>query len=324
MAHNLFQNKMGFVGEPPWHGLGSRVDSGVSARGMLRAANLDWLVEKGPPPGVLRGNEQGRYMIWREPVGSEMDCVGLAFVGEAYEPVQNAQAFEFFDPFVEQNWVEFHTAGALGKGERVWVLARLKDRMVVGPDDEVDRFLLLSNSHDGSEPVTVRLTPIRVVCQNTLSLAFGQSKAVAFARHTRRVREKLASIAEDQFQSMVDRAFHEASKTFGAMARHCIGESDIVGYLEAVLGRTENQREQRREPERWGFVREILEDRTLTPVATGGTLWALYNAVIAFEDYRTPRNETEPTARLRRVWFEGGTDTKFRALREAKAIMEAA
>ena len=324
VPHNLFQNKMGFVDEPPWHGLGRRVDSSVSAEDMLRAANLDWYVEKGPPPGVVRGHEQGRYMIWREPVGDEKDRVGLAFVGEAYEPVQNTQAFEFFDPFVEQNWVEFHTAGALGNGERVWVLARLKDRIAVGADDEVDRFLLLSNSHDGSEPVTVRLTPIRVVCQNTLSLAFGKSKAVAFARHTRRVREKLANIAEEQLQAMVDSAFHEASKTFGAMARHRLGEADFIRYLEAVLGRTEIQREQQREPERWGYVREILEDRNLTPAATAGTLWSLYNAVIAFEDYRTPRNETTPTARLRRVWFEGGTDVKIRALREAQSLIKAA
>ena len=263
-------------------------------------------------------------MIWREPVGDELDHVGLAFVGRAYEPVQNAQAFEFFDSFVEQNWVEFHTAGALGNGERVWVLARLKDKISVGPDDEVDRFLLLSNSHDGSEPVTVRLTPIRVVCQNTLSLAFGRSKAVAAVRHTRRVHEKLASIAEEQLQAMVDSSFHEASEVFQAMAQYRIDESEFVGYLEAVLGRTENQRSQRREPDRWRYVREILEDRSLTPVATAGTLWALYNAVIAFEDYRAPRNETEPTARLRRVWFEGGTDTKIRAFREARVLMDAA
>ena len=138
------------------------------------------------------------------------------------------------------------------------------------------------------------------------------------------MREKLASIAEEQLQAMVDRAFQEAGRLFGAMARHRIDESDFVRYLEAVLSRTENQRKQRKEPERWRHVREILEDRNLTPVATAGTLWALYNAVIAFEDYRTPRSETAPTARLRRVWFEGGTDTKIRALREARVLMAAA
>ena len=323
VAHNLFQDKMGFVGEPAWHGLGCRVEPGVAAQDMLRAANLDWRVEKGPPPGVTPGDEQGRYMIWREPVGDETHRVGLAFVGAVYEPLQNAQAFEFFDRFVDQNWADFHTAGALGNGERVWVLARLKDQIVVGPDDEIDRFLLLSNSHDGSEPVTVRLTPIRVVCQNTLNLAFREHKAVAFARHTRNVRTKLQTIAEEQLQAMVDDAFHEARKLFAAMARHRIGESDFERYLEAVLGRTENQRDQRREPERWLNVREILEDRSLTPAASAGTLWALYNAVIAFEDYRTPQNEIE-TTRLRRVWFEAGTTTKIRAFQEARVLMDAA
>ena len=170
----------------------------------------------------------------------------------------------------------------------------------------------------------MRLTPIRVVCQNTLSFAFGQSKAVAFARHTRHVRKRLASIAEEQLQAMVDRAFQEAGVLFAAMARHGIGESAFVRYMEAVLGRTEQQHEDRTEPERWQNVREILEDTSLTPTATKGTLWALYNAVIAFEDYRMRRSETTPAARLRRVWFEGGTRTKIRALREARALMDAA
>ena len=291
---------------------------------MLRAANLDWCVEKGPPPSIVPGNEHGKHMIWREPVGKETDRVGLAFVGDGYEPLQNDQAFEFFDPFVDRNWAEFHTAGALGNGERVWVLARLKDRISVGADDEIDQFLLLSNSHDGSEPVTVRLTPIRVVCQNTLNLAFRRGKVVAYAKHTKRVRERLAKIGDEQLQTMVNEAFNQASMVFNAMARHRIGQEDFVQYLDAVLGRTEKQRQDGIEPQRWQYVREILEDDSLTPAASRGTLWALYNAVVAFEDYRMPRSETTQSARLRRVWFEGGMDAKILAFRQATRLVDAA
>ena len=324
MAHNLFQNKMGFVGDPPWHGLGCRVETGVSAREMLVAANLDWHVEKGPPPGVSPVYEHEKHMIWRDPVGEETDKVGLAFVGPQYEPVQNEQAFEFFEPLMDHNWAEFHTAGALGNGERVWVLARLKDQITVGRTDEINRFLLLSNSHDGSEPVRVRLTPIRVVCQNTLNLAFKQGEVLASAKHTKNVRKKLEKIAQEQLRSLVDDTFDKAREIFNAMARHSIGQEDVVRYLEAVLGRTEKQRQEESEPKRWLDVREILEDDSLTPAVSKGTLWSLYNAVVAFEDYRTPRTEKTPSARLRRVWFDKGMNAKIRAFQKATEFMNAA
>lgn len=324
MAHNLFQNKMGYVGETPWHGLGCKVDATVTAREMLRAANLDWHVEKGPPPGVLSGNEKGRFMVWRDPVGFERERVGLGFVGQKYVPLQNEQAFEFFEPFIARNWAEFHTAGALGNGERVWVLARVKDQITVGRKDLVNQYILLSNSHDGSERVSIRLTPIRVVCQNTLNYAFGRSKVIGYAKHTKGVRTKLESIARRQLQELIEDAFNQAGQLFNAMARHKLGVNDFVSYLDSVLPRSEKQKESKTEPNRWMDIREIHEDNELTPHESRGTLWALYNAIVAYEDYRAPRAETTTEARLSRVWFGTGMDTKIRAMRQAQEFLKAA
>ena len=323
VAHNLFQNKMGYVGETPWHGLGCKVDAAVTANEMLRAANLDWQVTKGPPPGIKPGNENGRFMVWRDPVGDEYEKVGLGFVGQRYEPLQNEQAFEFFEPFIARDWAEFHTAGALGNGERVWVLARIKDQITVGRNDLVDQYILLSNSHDGSERVSIRLTPVRVVCQNTLNFAYGRSKVIGYAKHTKNVQTRLDSIARKQLKELIEDAFNQARKLFNAMARHRLGKSEFDSYLDSVLPRSEKHTQSGTEPKRWMDIREIHEDTELTPFESRGTLWALYNAIVACEDYRTSSTETSE-ARLNRVWFGTGMDTKILPMRKAQELLKAA
>src|SRR5689334_13686469 len=129
MPHDLFQNSMAYVGEQPWHGLGQRVPPNVGAATMIQAAKLNWQVHKQPAPGArLIDDHQSvydRYLILRDPVDQEIDKVALALVRKGYQPLQNIEAFEFFAPFIENKWAEFHAAGALHRGERIWVLARL-------------------------------------------------------------------------------------------------------------------------------------------------------------------------------------------------------
>lgn len=102
----------------------------------------------------------------------------LGVVGRNWQPLQNREAFRFFDPFVEAVAAEYHTTGSLKGGHCVWVLARLTgDPMSVAKGDTVERYLLLSNSHDGTAAINVRFTPIRVVCWNTLYMAEGNDSA---------------------------------------------------------------------------------------------------------------------------------------------------
>lgn len=172
MAHNLFGDQMAFVGDTPWHGLGTKVPPHVTSEQMLKAAKLDWKVRKVPATGARivkrRAGEAiyDRYFVERDCVQGETVSPVLGVVGAQYELLQNHEAFSFFDPFLEPGHAAYETAGALGNGDRVWVQVRVGDPILITHDDKVDRFILLSNSHDGRGALSLRFTPIRVVCNN--------------------------------------------------------------------------------------------------------------------------------------------------------------
>jgi phage/plasmid-like protein (TIGR03299 family) len=207
-------------------------------------------------------------------------------------------------------------AGALGNGERVWVLAKLKGQMVVGRDDTIDRYLLLSNTHDGSGAVSVRFTPIRVVCQNTLNIAMKKGAGVISIRHTRHLTDHLAKAQAQELMLIIDKVFDDAAKLFDEMARRNRSTKETEGLLSSLFPRTKRDRE----PERWGRIRTILDDADVTPPETKGTLWGVYNAIVREEDYRRTR-EASSEARLARVWFGSGSDLKLRALARGRDLV---
>jgi phage/plasmid-like protein (TIGR03299 family) len=299
MGHNLFQGRMAYVGKPPWHELGVKVPESIKARDMCIAAGLDWLVRKAPAPGARLIDPKNklfdRYLISRDPVKGEQSSVALGLVTGQYELLQNTEAFAFFEPFIESGFAIFHTAGALGNGERVWVLAKLKGQMFVAGDDKVERYLLLSNSHDGSGAVSIRFTPIRVVCQNTLNIAMKRNTGVISIRHTRNLAQHLAKAQAQELTRMIVKVFDAAAALFDKMAERTLSFKQVEDLLEVVFPRTNKKKE----PERWRRVKEILEDDRLTPPKTKETLWALYNAIVRDEDYRESR-EASAEARLNR------------------------
>ncbi len=317
MAHDLFGDRMAYVGEVPWHGLGERVPETVTSAAMCKAAGLDWTVNKVPAPGARLVNQEkklhDRYLIMRSRVGDETDDVALGMVGSGYEPLQNAEAFAFFEPFITGKFARFNTAGALGNGQRVWVLAKLTGEIVVRPDDVIDRYLLLSNSHDGSGSVSVRFTPIRVVCKNTLSFAMPHSSGVISVRHTRHVARNLADAQAKELKLIVEKAFSEAGTLYGAMALKAMTVETTDAFLQNLFPKSKKQQRAGTQPERWHRVKAILADASVTPPSTRSTLWALYNAIVRDEDYRVSR-EGPADARLNRVWFGSGEDLKLKAL----------
>ena len=311
---------MAFVGDVPWHGLGRRVDSSVTAIEMCKKAGLQWKVSKVPAPGARivenpdDENVYDRYLILREPIENEDGSVALGMVGSTYKPLQNSEAFAFFEPFIQDRYASFHTAGALGNGERIWVLSKLNDCIVVNKDDVVDRFLLLSNSHDGRSSVSVRFTPIRVVCQNTLNLALSSGSGVITVRHTRNMPNRLAKAQSEELKHVFENVYSEAASLFRSMAQLNLSTRRVNRVLELVFPRTEKQKGDRVRPVRWERIEHILEDSSVTPSGSKGTLWALYNAITRDEDYRaSPRNL--PEARLSRIWFGSGHDVKTRAFK---------
>ena len=240
-------------------------------------------------------------------------------MSQSFVPLQNEDAFEFFEPFVRNGWASFHTAGMLGQGERVWVLARLAEQIVIADDDAVERFLLLSNQHDGSGAVTIRFTPVRVVCQNTLNLAMEGRKSVLSVKHSRNIAKNLAKAKLAHMKQIIDKVFADATTLFGQMAARTLSAGDVDEFLAVFFPKTAKQQETGNRPERWTRIKDILADPKITPSRTSHTLWGLYNAIVYDEDFRQAR-ETQD-GRLERVWFGDGHDLKVKALNAARAFL---
>jgi phage/plasmid-like protein (TIGR03299 family) len=218
------------VRETPWHQLGRVVKDAPSAADAIRLAGLDWPV-KLQRLHLPDGRPVNRWAVVR---GTDGAIVGDA-VGPQWVPLQNADAFAWFDPFVTSGAAHFETAGSLGHGRRVWVLAELNRAPVeVVPGDAVRKFLLLSNSHDGTLAVRVGLTPVRVVCANTLAMAHGDaaSKLIRI-RHTRGLRQTLGQVRE--IVNAADAAFEATAEQHRALARRPINAAGLTRYVKAAL-----------------------------------------------------------------------------------------
>ena len=193
MAHNLEivngEASMFYVDRPPWHGLGRRLAEPATAEEAIQGAKLDWEVAK--VPLYAAGNARmfpvdGKFGIVRKDKWDSDDCKVLGVVSQQYTPLQNREAFTFFDPIVGDGAaICYHTAGVLGDGQRIWILAKLPDSITVRNGDISDKFLLLTNSHDGESAVQMKFTPIRVVCQNTLMMALGEGRTIRITHEER-------------------------------------------------------------------------------------------------------------------------------------------
>ena len=318
MAHNI--DSMAFVGETPWHGLGTDVQVNATSSEMIRAAGLDWAVDKEAIEGARPGQVGARFMLKRRARNASEQDVPFGVVSKRYEPLQNADAFRFFDPFIKRGVASFETAGALGSGERVWVLAKMPGQIEIVPGDEVSRYLLLSNSHDGRGSVTIKFTPIRVVCQNTLILAMKDGEKAFSVRHSR----TSMTLRLDEVSSMIglfQAVFDDAARAFQRMVKTEMNSQRLDAYLEAVFPRTTEQRENGIS-DRWERIREAFESGSPTGHVAGArnTLWAAYNAITYEEDYRKPRVAVAADSRLNRVWFGAGADRKLTALQKGMEL----
>ena len=183
-THSFFSVK-----EKAWHGLGKIVEEQLTSREAIIAANLDFEVIKVQNTMNYEGTDYvspGSFSTFRTDTKKV-----LGSVGKDYTVVQNKDAFVFFDSIVGENKAIFETAGVLGIGEQVFITAKLPKSIVLDNVDEIEQYLLLNNSHDGSKSIEIMFTPIRVVCNNTLNAALRSAKNRIKIRHTSNVHERL-------------------------------------------------------------------------------------------------------------------------------------
>ena len=315
-------DSMAYYGDVRWHGLGAPVPERATGKEMIRAAGLDWRVEKRAARGatVDKQGRASRHEIIRLPrKGRAESEILLGLVSQRYEPLQNDEAFAFLDPVLGEEHASFETAGALGQGERIWALAKMPDAIEVVRGDECLKYLLLSNSHDGEGSVAIKFTSIRVVCQNTLMLAMQDGQKAYRVRQSKIMSERLREVAE--ILGAIHEVYARTAEIFRRLAKVPVLNGKLTEYLEAVFPRSEAQKRDRTTPDRWTAVRQAFDEvPDLQLPGVQGTLWAAYNAVTRFEHYRKPRGEERPDQRLERTWFGAGADLKLRALNVAQEL----
>ena len=192
MAANV--ETMFYTREKPWHGLGTRVEVAPTSADALKMAGLDWEVLQ----EAIYTDAGDKIAGYKANVRST-DKKVLGVVTDRYKVIQNAEAFEFTDTLLG-NGVRYETAGSLAEGKKVWLLARLPREYIIG-GERISPYLVFSNTHDGSGAVRVAVTPIRVVCNNTLNLALDTAKRSWSMVHTGDIKGKIQEAKDTLFMA---------------------------------------------------------------------------------------------------------------------------
>lgn len=318
MAHMV--ETMAYAGQVPWHGLGVPVSNDLTPEQMMQKAGVDWNVQEVDTYIEYNGQKKftGSKCLVRETDGKI-----LTTVGENWNPVQNSDAFEFFSEYVMAGDMEMHTAGSLKDGQMVWALAKVKDSFELFGGDTVESYLLFSNPHQYGKAIDVRFTPIRVVCNNTLTLSLEQNaqRAVKVGHRVEfdanEVKQALG-IATEKLGTYKEMAEFLGKKRFTA--------DSYIEYLNSVFPRTADKRVQGKALSVETLSRnaklayDALEQQPGSKYAEG-SWWQAFNSVTYITDHVQGRNADN---RLYSSWYGPNQSRKANALKSAVEYAEAA
>lgn len=309
---------MFYYGETPWHGLGTELDHPATAEEAIVAAGMDWTVRV----ENLQTVESGLFLPKaRAVIRNDNDVIlGDNTVGRKWTPLQNREAFGFFDGVVGEGQAIYHTAGSLGNGERVWILAKLPGEIVLAKGDVTEKFLLLANSHDGSMLLSMLYTPIRVVCQNTLSAAIkGFNSKDDLGIKIKHFPSINAKIAEAQRAlGLANQYFNKFEEQAQILVQKSVSEEEIGLVLKTVFPGEGTRGDNTR-----GVVRDLFESEKNRVNGVTGTAWGLYNAITEYTDYarKVPKMDQDPTRRLSSIWMGTGAQMKVNAWDAVNALV---
>lgn len=274
---------MMYVREKPWHGLGTRVEDAPTSADALRLAGLDWTVEQRP---VFLENSPTPVPNYKANV-RDKDGTVLGIVTDRYQVVQNADAFSWTDELIGGE-VRYETAGSLRGGKKIWLLAKMPASKVAG--DDVEPYLCFANTHDGSGAVKVCMTPVRVVCNNTLNLALNTAKRSWAMKHVGDMNGKL----------------NEARKTLELAERYmlCLDAQALQlanvtvtdEKLEKILSEMFPLKDDATERQK-NTVKAVKDEFMICYFMPDlakfrGTGWGVVNAMADMVDHSRPRRET--------------------------------
>ena len=306
---------MAYAGETPWHGLGVPVHNDLTPDQMLQKAGLDWTVDKVPTFCEYNGEliATDDYALVRS-----SDSKVLTTVSDDWEPVQNHEAFEFFNDFVMAGDMEMHTAGSLDGGRSVWALAKVKESFEVMTGDRIEPYLLFSNPHQYGKCVDIRFTAIRVVCNNTYTMALqGQSDMMVRLNHRSKFDaefvKRTLGMASQKMDAYVDVAQFLTTKRFTQdtvtnYMRHIFPSmvKDDTDWLDRPLSRPATQ------------ALAVLETQPGHEFGEG-SWWQAFNAVTYTTDHILGHSNE---SRLKSAWYGQNRQRKIKALETALQFAE--
>ena len=282
MAANV--ETMFYTREKPWHGLGTMVAEAPNSKDALRLAGLNWKVLQEP---VYTENEeliQGYKANVRD-----TDRKVLGVVTDRYKVIQNEEAFAFTDTLLGEG-VRYETAGSLQEGRRVWMLARLPREFIIG-GERISPYMVFSNTHDGSGAVKTALTPIRVVCNNTLNLALRTAKRSWSMIHTGDISGKIEEAKNTLL--LADEYMTALGQEFENLRKIKLSEKQVLDYIKILLPMEENYsllQKRGVEKLRADMKMRYFDAPDLKDV--GNTGYRFVNAVSDFATHSTPRRKT--------------------------------
>lgn len=317
MAHNIEmvdgKAQMAYAGDVPWHGLGTRVPADLTPEQMLDAAGLNWEVNKVPAYAKVAGRNVN--VGWSALVRSTDNKI-VDVVSDDWNPVQNSEAFEFFNDFIAEGDMEMHTAGSLCDGKIVWALAKVKDSFELFGGDKVDSYLHFTNFHKYGCSTDVRFTPIRVVCNNTLTLSLNTKvERMVKISHRREFNgdqtKLMLGVAAEKLAQYKEMAQFLGSKRYS--------DENVVEYFKRVFPASENaKRSEITKNARTALG--ILETQPGAEYAAG-SWWQAFNATTYMTDHLIGRSTD---TRMTSAWYGSNKNLKVRALETAIEMAEAA
>ena len=295
MAANV--ESMFYVRETPWHGLGTKVLEAPASKDALQLAGLNWRVLQEPIYTATEELIDGYKANVRD---SDRKVLGV--VTDRYRVIQNDEAFAFTDGLLGEG-VKYETAGSLQGGRKVWLLAHMPHEYIIS-GERISPYLLFSNTHDGSGAIKVALTPIRVVCQNTLNLALAGAKRSWSMIHTGDIREKMQEAKDTLF--LAEKYMDELGKEFEALRMKKLTDKQVMEYIEILLpiedGSTPQQEKNMKR------LREDMKIRYFDAPDLQGVGKNAYRFVNAVSDFATHAEPLRRTANYKENLFSRTVD----------------
>lgn len=319
MSHEIeFQDgkaQMAWVGQVPWHGLGTKVDPDLTPDEMMTAAGVDWSVRKEPAFIELEGK---RIDIGRSALVRDTDERVLDVVTNDWEPLQNAQAFEFFNEYIVAGDMEMHTAGSLKGGRIVWALAKTKESFSLFNGDTVESYLLFTNPHQFGKSIDVRFTNTRVVCNNTLTLSLNSASS-NMARITHRNEFDAEAVKETMAISSRKLSDYKEMAEFLGSKRY--DKENIVEYFQRVFPVLSSKEDGGKKvlSKNAGIALELLEQQPGFQYAPG-TFWSAFNTATFMTNHVLGRSRDN---RLQSLWYGANKNLNVSALKTAVEMAEA-